>query len=339
MSAADPDLAVEVTGLRKRFRGTTALAGVDLEVRAGTVLGLLGPNGAGKTTLVRILATLLVPDGGRAVVAGHDVERAPHAVRSSIALAGQHAGVDGALTGRENLVMLGRLLHLGRRGAAARARDLLTRFDLVAAADRPAAGYSGGMRRRLDLACCLVARPGVLFLDEPTTGLDPASRAALWDAVRGLVRDGVTVLLTTQYLEEADQLADRVAVVAAGRVLAGGTPAELKAQAGTARAEVVVGPQDLATAVRALTGPGGPPAADTGTGAVSVPLPGGAAQVSEVVLALSAAGVPLVDLSVRRPTLDDAFLRLVSRPRALADGRGRRPDTGERSADDPLHRR
>ncbi|MEU9359842.1 ATP-binding cassette domain-containing protein [Streptomyces sp. NPDC048301] len=223
----DAELAIEATGLRRRHGDTQALDGLDLSVRKGTVLGLLGPNGAGKTTTVRVLSTLLVPDGGVARVAGHDVVREPAAVRREIGLAGQYAAVDALLTGRQNLELIGRLLHLGRRTARRRAAELLEQYGLTAAADKPAGGYSGGMRRRLDLASCLVVRPSVLFLDEPTTGLDPASRILLWGAVRDLVAEGMTVLLTTQYLEEADLLADLIVVIDHGRVIAEGTAEEL----------------------------------------------------------------------------------------------------------------
>ena len=307
------DLAVEVAGLSKAYAGTPALSGVDFAVTTGTVLGLLGPNGAGKTTLVRVLATLLAPDAGRASVAGHDVVRDPHAVRASIALAGQYAGVDDLLTARENLNLIGRLRHLGRRGARARTEALLGRFGLTEEGDRPVRTYSGGMRRRLDLACCLVVTPTVLFLDEPTTGLDPASRLTLWAVVRGLVADGVTVLLTTQYLEEADQLAGRVVVIAAGTVIAEGTPAQLKERAGAVRAEVTVARADLATAESALADvAAATPTVDTTTCTVGVPLRDGTGDLAALVLALSTRGVPVADLVVRRPTLDDAYLGLVA---------------------------
>src|SRR6187401_1611700 len=220
--------AIEAEGLVKRFGATTALAGVDLAVRPGTVLGLLGPNGAGKTTAVRVLATLLAPDGGTARVDGHDVAGAPAKVREAIGLTGQYASVDDTLSGRQNLIMIGRLLDMRRRDARARAAELLEWFDLTDAADRPARTYSGGMRRRLDLAASLVGRPAVVFLDEPTTGLDPSKRDDMWQVVRQLTADGSTVLLTTQYLEEADELADDIVVFDHGRVIAHGTPEELK---------------------------------------------------------------------------------------------------------------
>ena len=234
------DIAIETTGLRKRYRDRDALKGVDLSVRAGSVLGLLGPNGAGKTTTVRVLATLLRPDGGQARVAGFDVVSQPREVRARIGFAGQYAALDELLTGVENLVLLGRMLHLGRRSARSRSVELLDRFGLTEAGDQPVGAYSGGMRRRLDLASCLLVEPSVLFLDEPTAGLDPASRAHLWTAVRELVRGGVTVLLTTQYLEESDFLADQVVVIDAGRVIADGTPDELKRKVGQEWLEVPV---------------------------------------------------------------------------------------------------
>ena len=250
--------AVLAEGLAKRFGETTALDGVDLAVRTGSVLGLLGPNGAGKTTAVRILTTLLAPDAGHAEVCGHDVVRDAHRVRGLIGLTGQYASVDEMLTGTENLVLIGRLLGLPRAQARARARELLAQFDLADAAGRAAKTYSGGMRRRLDLAASLVSRPRVLFLDEPTTGLDPRSRLDMWQVVRELVADGVTVLLTTQYLDEADQLADEIAVVDHGRLIATGTPAELKARTGAQ--PLVVRPADAAdlpivrSVVRDVTG-------------------------------------------------------------------------------------
>jgi oleandomycin transport system ATP-binding protein len=224
--------AIHAEGLVKRFGSTIALDGVDLDVPAGSVVGLLGPNGAGKTTAVRILATLLRPDEGRATVGGYDVVADAHRVRQQIGLTGQYASVDGSLTGRENLVLIGRLLGLSRRQARARARDLLAEFDLADAKDRAAGTYSGGMRRRLDIASSLVGRPPILFLDEPTTGLDPRARTSLWGRIRELVADGTTVLLTTQYLEEADVLADQIVVIDHGRIIASGSPAQLKAESG-----------------------------------------------------------------------------------------------------------
>uniref|UniRef100_UPI000A3A7B2B ATP-binding cassette domain-containing protein n=1 Tax=Amycolatopsis kentuckyensis TaxID=218823 RepID=UPI000A3A7B2B len=273
------DAVVETYRLRKRYPGHEALRGVDLQVPSGTVLGLLGHNGAGKTTTIRILATLLAPGGGSARVAGFDVAREPREVRRRIALAGQYAAVDAQLTGRENLVLLGRLLRLGSRGARARAGELLERFDLTAAADRQAGTYSGGMRRRLDLACCLVTRPAVLFLDEPSAGLDPASRRLLWAEIREQVRGGITVVLTTQYLEEADQLADRIVVLGAGSVVAEGSPEELKRKVGGEWLGVVLAdPADVPAAAAAL----GPAVSDVdrAAGRLSLPVDDGMATVA-----------------------------------------------------------
>ncbi|MCC2274656.1 ATP-binding cassette domain-containing protein [Streptomyces sp. ET3-23] len=309
------EMAIQAEGLRKRYKDHQALDGVDLSVPAGTVLGLLGPNGAGKTTTVRVLTTLLRPDGGHAEVAGYDVVGQPDEVRRRIGLAGQYAAVDGLLTGRENLTLIGVLLHLGKQAARERAEQLLERFDLLGAADRPARTYSGGMRRRLDLAACLVASPSVLFLDEPTTGLDPVSRMALWTAVRELVADGVTVLLTTQYLEEADFLADRIAVVAGGRVIAEGTQDELKRKAGPDRLDITVTHRDtLPDALAALRpGAAGEPEADPEKGIVSLPLGRGIGSIATAAVALESAGIPVTDFAVRRPTLDDVFVTLTGR--------------------------
>ncbi|MGK5673910.1 ATP-binding cassette domain-containing protein [Micromonospora sp. URMC 106] len=304
--------AVEAEGLRKRYGDTEALAGLDLTVPAGTVCGLLGRNGAGKTTAVRVLTTLLRPDAGTARVAGADVRRHPERVRARIGLVGQHAAVDEVLSGRQNLVLFGRLHHLARARARARAAELLARFDLTDAADRPVGTYSGGMRRRLDLAASLILDPPVLFLDEPTTGLDPRARAQVWDAVRGLVADGTTVLLTTQYLEEADQLADSVRVVDAGRVIADGTPDELKAALGGDRIDVVLSRADeLAPAARAVAAAvDAPPHVDAAALRVSVPVTGRVAALAAVLRALDDAGLTAADIAVRRPTLDEVFLRL-----------------------------
>ena len=307
------DVAIQVEGLTKRYDEHQALGGIDLSVRQGSVLGLLGPNGAGKTTAVRVLATLLEPDGGRALVAGYDVVKQPVEVRRRIGLAGQYAAVDELLTGRENLVLLGTLLHLGRAGARSRAVELLERFDLTAAADRPVETYSGGMRRRLDLASCLIADPAVLFLDEPTTGLDPASRQSLWTTVRGLVSDGVTVLLTTQYLEEADYLADQIVVINSGRVIADGTPDELKRKVGQEWLEVVVAlPDTVEAAVRVLA----PiavdhPTSDPVKGVIALQLRDGMDGIAAAAVALKDAGVEVADFAMRRPTLDDVFFNLV----------------------------
>jgi ABC-2 type transport system ATP-binding protein len=306
--------AIEAEGLVKVYRArkhdVRALDGVDLEVHEGTVLGLLGPNGAGKTTTVRILATLLRPDAGRALVAGHDVLRDPQAVRTRIGLSGQYAAVDENLTGRENLWMFGRLYQLPRAEARRRADELLERFGLADAADRVAKTYSGGMRRRLDLAGALVGRPRLLFLDEPTTGLDPRSRLGMWDVIRDQVREGATLLLTTQYLEEADELANQIAVVDHGRIIARGTADELKTRVGGERIEVVVHRRDdLARAVELLE-PGGGASVDAHTRRVTVAAAGGAQQLVDVVRLLGEASIGIDDVGLRRPTLDDVFLTL-----------------------------
>ena len=306
--------AVEAEGLVKVYRSrkseVRALDGVDLEVHEGTVLGLLGPNGAGKTTTVRILATLLRPDAGSARVGGHDVVRDAQAVRSTIGLSGQYAAVDENLTGRENLWMFGRLYGLASGEARTRAGELLERFDLVEAADRVAKTYSGGMRRRLDLASALIGRPRVIFLDEPTTGLDPRSRLGMWDVIRTQVREGGTLLLTTQYLEEADELANEIAVVDHGRIIARGTADQLKSQVGGERIEVVVHrPEDLARAAQLLA-PDGTGTTEEHTRRLTIPASGGAAQLVDVVRRLDEAGIGADDLALRRPTLDDVFLAL-----------------------------
>jgi oleandomycin transport system ATP-binding protein len=301
--------AVLAEGLAKRFGETRALDGVDLAVHTGSVLGLLGPNGAGKTTAVRILATLLTPDAGHAEVCGHDVVRDAHRVRQLVGLTGQYASVDEMLTGVENLLLIGRLLGQPRADARRGAHELLTRFGLSDAAHRAAKTYSGGMRRRLDLAASLVGRPSVLFLDEPTTGLDPRSRLDLWQIVRDLVADGVTVLLTTQYLEEADQLADEIAVVDHGRVIATGTPAELKARTGTR--PLVVRPADVADLpvvtriVRDLTGAAPTVAGTTVTASVT-----DSALLPAVVRRLDDAAVVIAELALRDASLDEVFLTL-----------------------------
>jgi ABC-2 type transport system ATP-binding protein len=317
--------AVVADSLVKTFgKDVRALDGVSLEVQPGTVLGLLGPNGAGKTTTVDILTTLLLPDSGRAEVAGIDVLRDPEAVRRSIGLAGQYAAVDENLTGAENLTLIGRLNHLPTTDARSRARQLLDRFELSDAADRTAKTYSGGMRRRLDLAAALVARPPVLFLDEPTTGLDPRSRIELWGVIEDLVSEGTTLLLTTQYLEEADRLTDRISVVDRGRVIAEGTSAELKATLGGAVVEVRLA--DAAEASRVLGSLSG---AGEGEAAVDddlirVPAGDGTATLAEVVRRLDAAGVQARGLQLREPSLDDVFLALTGH--AAEDGTG--PDGG-----------
>ncbi|MER7875973.1 ATP-binding cassette domain-containing protein [Streptomyces solisilvae] len=306
------DIAIEAEGIRKRYGGHEALRGVDLSVPAGTLLGILGPNGAGKTTTVRVLATLLEADEGRASVAGYDVRAQPREVRRRIGLTGQYAALDERLTGRENLQLIGVLHRLGRRGAKARAEALLDRLDLGQVAERPVKTYSGGTRRRLDLAASLIADPKVLFLDEPTTGLDPTSRLVLWDMIREQLADGVTVLMTTQYLEEADQLADRIAVIDGGRVIADGTSDELKAKVGGERLEVTVR-EDAAipaavSALREVTAM--EPAVEEHGRMVSVSLRDQLKTVAEAASALDAAQVRPIGFAVRRPSLDDVFLAL-----------------------------
>jgi oleandomycin transport system ATP-binding protein len=301
--------AIVAEQLVKRFGDTTALDGVDLAVRGGSVFGLLGPNGAGKTTAVRILATLLQPDSGRAAVGGYDVGTQAHQVRQLVGLTGQYASVDELLTGTENLLLIGRLLGQSRPEARSRARELLGYFELDDAADRPAKTYSGGMRRRLDLAASLVGHPQVLFLDEPTTGLDPRSRNEMWDLVRKLVADGVTVLLTTQYLEEADQLANRIAVVDHGRVIATGTPAELKARIGGQTLAVrPVHPVDLPTVLAVVTEVTSTAPEQDGT-LVTAPV-ADPAVLPAVVRRLDDAGVLVAELTLRGSSLDEVFLSL-----------------------------
>ncbi len=301
-----------------------ALDGLDLTVAEGTVLGLLGPNGAGKTTTVRILTTLLRPDSGRAAVAGLDVVRQAQQIRRLIGLSGQYAAVDENLTGRENLWLFGRLYQLPSAQARRRADELLEQFELADAADRVVKTYSGGMRRRLDLASALTGMPRILFLDEPTTGLDPRGRLGMWDVIRGLVREGVTLLLTTQYLEEADALANTIAVVDRGRIIARGTSDELKAQVGGERIEVVVHTRDeIARAVGVLTdGLDGDHTIDEHMRKITVPARGGARRLAQVVRELDDAQVAIDDIALRRPTLDDVFLTLTGHAAEVAAGAG-----------------
>ncbi|GAA2407973.1 daunorubicin resistance protein DrrA family ABC transporter ATP-binding protein [Streptomyces glaucosporus] len=318
--------AIQAEGLAKRFKETRALDGVDLAARTGTVLGLLGPNGAGKTTAVRIFATLLRPDAGRAEVAGHDVVREAGVVRSLIGLTGQYAAVDENLTGTENLLLIGRLLGIPRREAKARAAELLSRFGLADAAGRAAKTFSGGMRRRLDLAASLVGRPRILFLDEPTTGLDPRSRGELWDMLRGLVAEGVTALLTTQYLNEADVLADRIVVIDKGRVIAEGTPDALKSQVGGQVLQLrPVRERDLAAAHTLVAQTAGPQTRIEGE-VITAPV-NGPELMPAVVRRLDGSGIPVGELTLRRSSLDEVFLALTGH-RTGPDGERPGADAG-----------
>ncbi|MPY77144.1 MAG: ATP-binding cassette domain-containing protein [Actinophytocola sp.] len=310
--------AIVAEGLVKRFAETTALDGVDLTVKSGTVFGLLGPNGAGKTTAVRILATLLRPDAGRATVGGYDVERQAHQVRQLIGMTGQYASVDETLAGAENLLLIGRLLGIPRREAKQRGRELLDRFHLADAADRAVKGYSGGMRRRLDLAASLVGQPRLLYLDEPTTGLDPRSRLELWDLIRHLVADGVTVLLTTQYLDEADALADNIAVIDQGRVIETGTPDELKAKIGAQ--SLAVRPADSAAldTVRNIVGDLTGVEPDVRGLLVTAPVTDHDV-LPTAVRRLDDAGITITELSLRSSSLDEVFLSLTGHPAEQTD--------------------
>lgn len=303
---------IRAEGLVKRYGKQTALGGLELAVPKGTILGLLGPNGAGKTTAVRVFTTLLEADEGTAEVAGIDVRKDPRAVRAKIGLSGQYAAVDEYLTGFENLDMVGRLYRLGRQQSRERARELLKAFRLVESGDRPVKTYSGGMRRRLDLAAALVARPPVLFLDEPTTGLDPRSRNDMWEVIRELVGDGATLLLTTQYMEEADQLADNIVVIDKGRAIAEGTADQLKTQVGGERVEFVVeNASDVAKTKEAIAGLAtGEIVIEEHTRRLTAPVSGGSESLVEALRLVDAAGVKVLDVGLRRPTLDDVFLTL-----------------------------
>ena len=288
-----------------------ALDNLSLDVEEGTVLGVLGPNGAGKTTTVRILSTLLRPDSGRAIVAGVDVIKHPEKVRELIGLSGQYAAVDEILTGYDNLLMFGQLYHLGKKNAVIRANELLEQFSLTDAAKRPIKTYSGGMRRRLDLAASLIVKPKVLFLDEPTTGLDPRGRQEMWGVIQELVKGGVTLLLTTQYLEEADQLADEIAVIDTGKVIARGTSDALKKQVGGERLEVVVEAQHIAKTMEIVKAVSGiSPSLDEGLRQISAPVSTGSAALFEVLKALDSSGIHALDVGLKRPSLDDVFLSL-----------------------------
>jgi ABC-2 type transport system ATP-binding protein len=303
---------IEAAGLTKRYGDVVALDGLDLAVPRGTVLGLLGPNGAGKTTAVRVLTTLLEPDGGTAHVAGIDVRTHADEVRKVIGLSGQSAAVDEYLTGFENLDMVGRLYRMGKQGSRSRARALLEQFDLADAGDRPVKTYSGGMRRRLDLAAALVAEPQVLFLDEPTTGLDPRSRTTMWDVIRDLVHAGATLLLTTQYLEEADRLADEIVVIDQGRAIARGRSDELKAQVGGERVELIVGSHEDVVAARAVLAEVaiGEILLEEHTRTLTAPVTDGAASLMTTLRRLDVEQITVLDVGLRRPTLDDVFLTL-----------------------------
>jgi ABC-2 type transport system ATP-binding protein len=340
VASPNTDLAIFVEGLTKSFGNVHALRGVDLAVPRGTVLGMLGPNGAGKTTAVRVLTTLLRPDSGRVLVDGYDVVAQPAAVRRSIGLAGQSAAIQEELTGRENLEMIGRLYHLGKPDARRRAAELLDQFDLVDAAERPTKTYSGGMQRRLDLAASLVGEPKVLFLDEPTTGLDPRSRLGMWEIIRSLVSRGTTLLLTTQYLDEADELADEIVVIDHGQVIAAGTSEQLKSRVGGDVVEFqVLETTRVDLAVRAVSDVGdGEPHVDGETGRITVRVGSrGSDALIEAVRALDVVDVASQGLTLRRPSLDDVFLALTGHaaeetPEAARRSRGRQRSRNDRKA-------
>ena len=321
----ESNLAIDAHGLTKRYGKAVAVDGVDLAVRTGSVLGLLGPNGAGKTTIVRMLTTLIRPDAGSATVAGFDLATQPNEIRRSIGLTGQYAAVDELLTGEENLTMVGRLYHLPGADVRRRSQELLEQFDLTDAARRPAKTYSGGMRRRLDLAASLMARPPVIFLDEPTTGLDPRSRIGMWEVLDGLVRSGTTILLTTQYLDEADRLADDIIVIDHGRIVASGTPDGLKRQVGGEAIDLALAdPGQIAAATEAVRGRLGLEVTPSGerTGGLSLNAPEGSATLIAVVRLLDEHDITIADIGLRRPTLDDVFLRLT----------GQSPEANEEAA-------
>lgn len=311
------DIVIEARGLKKSYGTNHVLQGIDLQVERGTMLALLGPNGAGKTTTVRILSTLLSYDEGDVTVEGHDVRKEADKVRSVIGLTGQSAAVDEMLTGRENLVLMGQLYRLTKASAKARAQELLEEFDLVAAAERPAKTYSGGMRRRLDLAVSLIAAPPIIFLDEPTTGLDPRSRIAMWDIIKKLMAGGTTILLTTQYLEEADQLADRIVVIDGGKVIAGGTAAELKAKVGKDRLELSFADAiELGRATKVLDG--NVAAADDKNYSLSITIEDINSDVKDTLAKLTDSGIAVQSMAVHKPTLDDVFLSLTGKQVAAA---------------------
>lgn len=312
------DYAINAKGIQKSFGKVSVLKGVDLKVRRGSILALLGPNGAGKTTMVRILSTLLPADDGTATVEGHDVKLEANEVRGKIGLTGQYAAVDEYLTGRENLRMMGRLYHLSKQDAARRTEELLEQFDLVQAADRVAKTYSGGMRRRLDLAASLIASPSVMFLDEPTTGLDPRSRLAMWEIIEGLTKQGTTILLTTQYLEEADLLADRIAVIDGGKVIAEGTADELKQRVGKERIELTfASAADFTKALSVVTGDS--VQSDEERRVISVANDTGISKLKSLLEKLDSGKIKVDGLSLHKPTLDDVFLRLTGHGATLAE--------------------